>query len=415
MFFLAFRHLLSRKKQTILTLAGIILGTCAYVAISGMMMGFQEFIVDQLVNNDAQVRISAREENIDQTEMSEAFFGDQHFVDWIKPPAGRKDNPYILYPRGWIDRLESDERVTGISPQLVLQSIVTAGKVTRSARLVGIEPSKQLAVTNISKYMTKGKFTDIGTSGNRVVVGEGMLKNLGASVYETILISSGKGAEQPFKIVGSFRLGVKSLDETLLYGSLTDIQKLNQTPSRISEIAVRLRDVQEAGGVAQTWSLLSQEKVQSWDQANEGIMSVFKTQDIVRNAMTVSILVVASFGIYNILSLAVNHKRREIAILRSMGFEPKDIVKLFLIQGIALGTIGGFIGCVLGFIACRIMGTIEVSADRGLGGSHMMISYNLMIYVRGFFLAFFSSTFAGSIPATSAGRLEPIDIIRSEA
>ena len=169
-----------------------------------------------------------------------------------------------------------------------------------------------------------------------------------------------------------------------------------------------------AAEVAFDYNLLGPEKVQSWDQSNEGIMSVFKTQDIVRNSMTVSILIVAGFGIYNILSLAVTHKRREIAILRSMGFEPKDITNLFFIQGIILGLIGGVIGLGLGLTVCYVMSKIEISADRGLGGNHMMISFDSVIYIKAFFLALVSSSLASFFPARSAGKLEPIDIIRGE-
>jgi lipoprotein-releasing system permease protein len=129
--------------------------------------------------------------------------------------------------------------------------------------------------------------------------------------------------------------------------------------------------------------------------------------------MTVSILIVAGFGIYNILSMAINHKRREIAILRSMGYESGDIVELFLIQGLILGAVGGVAGCILGYGVCEIMARIP-TADRGLGGNHMIIVYFKGIYIRGFLLAFFSSSFAGFLPARAAGKLTPIDIIRSE-
>jgi lipoprotein-releasing system permease protein len=159
---------------------------------------------------------------------------------------------------------------------------------------------------------------------------------------------------------------------------------------------------------------MGQEKVESWDQANEGIMSVFKTQDIVRILMTFSILIVAGFGIYNILSLAVNHKRREIAILRSIGFEPWDIHKLFLLQGTLLGLAGGLLGVLLGWLACLAMSWIEVSPDRGLGSGYMIISFEMMIYVKGFLLAVISASLASYFPARFAGGLEPIDIIRGE-
>lgn len=414
MYFLAIRHLLSRKRQTLLTLMGIILGTAAYVTISGVMWGFQSFIIDQLVNNDSHIRISAREESLTETSLNESFFGKDTLVNWIKPPSGRKDNPYILAPNAWADRLIADDSVFAFSPQFVVQAIATYGKVSVAVRAIGSEPDKQIRISTIQNYMLKGKFTDIGTTGNRIAIGEGLLNKLGCAMNETIRLTVGKSSPLPFRVVGVFRLGVKTLDDTTIFASLNDIQKLNQTPSRISDIAIRLFDVQEAAAKAASWNLMSVEKVQSWDQANEGIMSVFKTQDITRNFMTISILVVAGFGIYNILSLAVNHKRREIAILRSMGFEPKDIIRLFLTQGIILGFIGGCVGALLGLLISFYISMIEVSPNRGLGSGTMMVSFTIGIYLRAIALALASSSFAGYLPARAAGKLEPIDIIRSE-
>lgn len=414
MFFLAMRHLLSRKKQTSLTLLGIILGTAAYIAISAMMLGFQTFIIDQLVNNDSHIRIKAREEMLSHKSLDSSFFDASTIVNWIKPPSGRKDNAFILSPREWLNRLEADERVSAVSPQLAIQGIATYGKIALGISLVGSEPEKQRGVSNIEAAMVSGKFSDIGSSGNRIAVGDEFLKKIGAQIGETISLTVGKGLPQPFRIVSVFHLGVKALDETRIFSALVDAQQLNQTPSRISDIAIRLIDVKLASEVAATYNLIGQERVQSWDQSNEGIMSVFTTQDIVRNSMTVSILVVAGFGIYNILSLAVSHKRREIAILRSMGFEPKDITNLFLIQGMILGLIGGVVGLGLGLIVSFLMSQIQVSADRGLGGNHMMVSFDYIIFVKAFLLALLSSSFASFFPARSAGKLEPIDIIRGE-
>jgi lipoprotein-releasing system permease protein len=414
MYFLAIRQLLSRKRQTILTLLGIILGTAAYIAISGLMLGFQDFIIDQLINNDSHIRISAREMFLNETNLNDAFFESGTLVHWIKPPSGRKDNPYILAPQTWLDLTEKNPAVLATSPQLVAQAIASYGKVTMAVRLIGSEPEKQIRVSNIENYTLKGHFSQIGTTGNRVFVGLDLLNKLGAAEGETLLLSVGKGVPQPFRIVGVFRLGVKALDETTIFGALSDVQNLNQTPSRVSDIAIRLIDVNLAESIASTWNAFGTEKVQSWNQANEGIMSVFQTQDVIRNSMTISILVVAGFGIYNILSLAVSHKRREIAILRSIGYEPRDILKLFLIQGLILGVIGGFIGFLLGLGLTYFISTIKVSENRGLGSDHMMVSYNSLIYLRAFALALFSASLASFWPARSAGRLEPIDIIRSE-
>jgi len=415
MFFLAIQHLTSKVKQTLLTLMGITLGTAAYITISGMMMGFQVFILDRLVNNDAHVRISAREDFITREGVEKAIFSSFAHVFWLSPPGGLRENAKVDKPQVWFQRLKNDPHVNAFSPQLIIQTLVRKGGASLTARMIGSDPHKQVLVTNIKDYMIKGNFTDLATGGNKVMAGEGVLSLLGAKINDTILVSASGSAPIPFKIVGTFSMGIKSLDESTLFAHLTDVQNLNKTPSQISDIAIRLNDVTQARTMAETWSDFSHEKIQSWDQINEGILSVFKTQDIVRNAMTISILIVAGFGIYNILTMAVNQKRREIAILRSMGFEPRDIINLFLIQGVALGFTGSTVGAGLGYIFCRIMEQIPVSSQRMLGGGKMLVSFDPMIYAKAFILGFMASLVASFLPARAAGKLEPIEIIRSEA
>jgi lipoprotein-releasing system permease protein len=263
--------------------------------------------------------------------------------------------------------------------------------------------------------MIQGQFLDLATGGNKIIVGEGILNLLGAQIGDTITLATANSEPLPFRIIGAFRLGIKGLDESMMYTYLTDAQKVNKTPGQISDIALRIHDFSKAKDLAKTWSDFSHDKIQSWDQINEGTLSVFKTQDIVRNAMTVSILIVAGFGIYNILTMAVNQKRREIAILRSMGYEPKDILNLFLFQGLALGSVGSTAGIGLGYIFCRLMELIPVSNQRLLGGGKMFVSFDPMIYTKGFVLGFCAAVVASLLPARAAGKLEPIEIIRSEA
>lgn len=92
MLFLSLKHLLSRKKQTGLILFGIVLGTAAYVVISGMMLGFQTYILDRLVNNQAHIRISAKEEYVTTKEMQKIFYPNNENIIWKIPPSGRKDS-----------------------------------------------------------------------------------------------------------------------------------------------------------------------------------------------------------------------------------------------------------------------------------------------------------------------------------
>lgn len=412
MFFLATRQLLSSKKQSALTLLSITLGAAAYVVISGMMIGFQEFIISQLISNDAHVRISSRTELIGERSLNDVFFPKAALIKWGIPPSGRRENESIENPRGWFDLLSQNTDVLAFAPQLKTQVLARRGKTSVSASLIGTDVEQQVHVTKIEENMVKGQFIDIAAGGNRVVVGDGLLSRLGARYSETILLTSAFGEPVPVKVAGVFHIGIKTIDDSAIFGHLGDVQNINHTPSRVSDIAIKLTDPSIAAVQASQWQSLSLDLVQSWDQANEGILSVFKTQDFVRNAMTFSILIVAGFGIYNILSMAVSQRQKEIAILRSMGYESHDIVSLFLSQGVILGTMGGLLGMVIGNLICHYISTIPISKERGFGGDTIMMSYSTLIYVKAFLLAFCSSSLAGWLPARAAGKLSPMDIIR---
>ncbi len=412
MMFLSIRQLMARKKQSLLILLGITIGSAAYVAISGMMLGFQSYMLEQLVNNEAHIRISAREEVLTSEEMA-SYPGAAH-VFWQIPPSGRKDSTRIEYPLGWFNKLDADKDVAAYSPQVVAQVIYTQNKITRVGRIIGSQYERQMKVTNIENYMKSGSFKDMGNSGNRIIMGTKLMELMGTRLNETILISTGNGLPQAFKIVGSFETGIKTIDEGTSFISLADAQKLRGTPSEITDVAVKLFDPDLAKNKAESWKTNARDKVLSWQESSAAILSVFKTQDIVRNSMTVSIIIVAGFGIYNILSILVNQKRRDIAILRSMGFSPKDIVRLFFNQGMMLGILGGAIGLILGFIICNIMSHIEVVPGRMSGpGNLMIISFSPIIYIKAFGIAVITAIVSSIIPARAGGKLEPMEIIRS--
>jgi lipoprotein-releasing system permease protein len=411
MMFLCIKHLLSRKKQSALILLGIVIGTAAYVAISGMMLGFQEKLMDQLVNNDAHIRISAREDVLTKAEMNS--FSDSIHVFWIIPPSGRKDSAKIEYPIGWFQRFNNDSDIMAYSPQVNMNVIFNRGKITLAGRMIGSDPVRQIKVTNINDYMVEGSFLKIGSAGNRIVIGQELLINLGARISETLLISSGTSAPRPFKIVGVFSTGIKAIDQGTIFSSLADAQSLRGTPSEITDIAIKVRDPQTVEDKVEQLRFGARDKILSWKESSASILSVFKTQDIVRNSMTIAIIVVAGFGIYNILSILVTQKRRDIAILRSMGFTPRDILMLFFNQGLLLGLLGGVIGLMVGFGLSHIIGAIKIDAGRALNSSNqMIISYDYWIYIKAWVIALLSSVFSALWPSFEAGRLEPMDIIR---
>jgi lipoprotein-releasing system permease protein len=281
--------------------------------------------------------------------------------------------------------------------------------------MVGSEPEKQIRVTNIENYIKAGRFTDISTGGNRIIAGTGLLKKLGAADGSTIFVSNGRDKPVPFKVIGTYETGTRQLDDTTAFGALIDVQRLSGQENQINNIAVRMFDFEKSRDVARGWRPTTSDKVESWDEINASFLNVFAIQDATRYLMIAVILLVAGFGIYNILNVVVSQKKKEIAILRSIGFEPRDILKLFFYQGLILGLVGSLIGLFFGYLACLALGFVKFGAGPLGGGVLMKVSFDVMIYVRAFVFGFITSALASLLPARSAGKLTPIEIIRAGA
>lgn len=413
MFFLAIRHLLSRKRQTTLIFLGISMGTMMFAIISGLQLGMREFVVDRLLSNSPHIKISARDQTVDKDEMTQRFYPDGTAIEWITPPSGKREEAHIMYPQGWFDRLREDPEVIGYSPSLNMSVIINKGDTRQPAMLIGVVPALHKKVLNINQYIKTGSLDDLSNGGNRVILGDKLLENLGAKVGDNLLVSAGHGELRPLKIAGILSLAVEEVDKTLMIASLTDVQQLNKSPGRINEISVSLVDIDRSQELADSWKLVSRDKVETWEEVNASFLQIFVFQDIVRITVTTAILVVAAFGIYNVLSIIVNQKRREIAILRSIGYPPKMILQLFLIQGIMLGFSGAIFGLLIGFGLNLYIETIDLGIPIGTG-NHLIISFSPHIYVMGFSMAFLSAILASLLPAYAASKLTPIDIIRSE-
>jgi lipoprotein-releasing system permease protein len=414
MIFIALRYLLERKRQTVLTLLGVFFGTMAYVGVSGFFVGFHGFMVQQLVNNAAQVHIQARKDYLTEHNLDVPFFGsDPRQIFWISPPAGVEGFQEIQSPSQWYKRLSADPRVEAFVPQLSAPVLFTLRKNSVGTTIIGCAPKQQIKVTTIADYMVAGKFTDIAVGGNRVIMGDELMKRLGAAMMETVMASVGVNPNRvPFKVVGKFFSGNRGLD-LMAFSALTDVQRTNLTPNQVNEIGVRLKNYEEANIMARTWSLSSPERVESWADQNAHILSVFAIQDALRFTMILTVLIVASFGIYNILNMTVNQKRQDIAILRALGYDSFDIVMLFFSQGLIVGVIGGTLGLICGYLLCNYLQTIPfMPATPSNPNGHLHIALTLGILGQAGLMALLSATLASILPARAASKLTPIDIIR---
>lgn len=414
MFFLAWRQLMARKKQTLLILLGICFGTLLFVSISGVQLGLRKYITDQLLNNTAHILISGSDRDILPAETTEIFYGNQAKVLWVVPPGGKREDSRLQNFQAWVTRLQQDPDVFDFSPRLSTNAFLVNGKFTASVALIGVVPERHAKLSQVDKYVKEGTFSALKNGGNYLVVGSGVLAKLGARLDQVINVSSSGGVSRPYKIVGVLHYGNQQADDSIAFAYISNVQALTKSPGKVTEVAVALFDVDKASEVAKQWKVFSADKVQDWQEANKAFMEVIKVQDFTRYFITTSILVVAAFGIYNVLTIMIAQKRREIAILRAIGYEPRRILELILYQGGLLGVGGGILGIILGYFLCLWFGSVDFGFEIG-GSNHLIISYDIGIYITAFVTANVSSLIASFIPAWEASRMTPMDIIRSES
>ncbi|MCB1168748.1 MAG: ABC transporter permease [Leptospiraceae bacterium] len=409
MLFLAIRQLLDRMQQSLLTLTGIALGTAAYVIFAGIMLGFQDQIIDLLVNTDAHIRISPRDEYRTPESYEGVFFEDSH-VFWLTPPSGMERSRELSDVFGWYQRLDADERVAAFAPQLNLQVMAGNSAQSSAALLFGIDPEKQKLVSNMEENFVEGSLSALGRGNSLAIIGSKMQENLGVRLNGRVQIITSEGKKSYLKVVGIYEFGNSQLDQGFIYTDIRTAQALSESAAHVSDIVVRLHDVTRAAEVATQWSQFTRDKVESWDQANESILSVFQMQDVIRSSITAVIVLIIAFGIYNILNMVVFQKQKEIAILRSIGFDQKDTIQLFLIQGCILGVLGSAAGLLLGFVGCLYVSTITIGGEETI--RQMLVSYRPSIYVTGFTISVVASALSSYLPARRAAKLQPIEIIR---
>ena len=407
MWFLAIKHIFARKSQTLLTFLAVVLGSGGYVVFSGIQLGLEEYMIKRLIERSGHINISSRDEFI-TAESLEGIFHEKENLRWINTPSGRRSYTSLTSPNQWFRKLRNDPDVLAYAPRISKDALASRGGFFQTVSVVGIEPAMQIAVTSIADDITYGDLNSLNNGVSVVFTGERFLEVLGVKLNETINISTSDGVVTPMKIIGTFNTGERRSDERTVFASMTTVQKLAGIPGEVSSIVVKIKDFNRAAEIATEWNTLSRDRVESWDQLNRDALSMLSTQDTVRHVTTIAFIIIVAFGIYNILNMVVNHKKKDIAILRSIGFDQKDTTFLFLIQGILIGFAGGITGLIVGYLFCTYIEVMNIPYGRRT----MTVSWNTAIYIKAFILVFGASIIASFFPARAAGKLAPIEIIR---
>lgn len=407
----AVAHLTSRKRQTLVSLTGVVLGVAFFLAVSSLMRGSEKDFIKRLVDNSPHITVYDEFRRAREQPAALRWPGGAVLVRNVKP---QRETRGI---RGWPERLAAIEALPGVraAPVLTGSAVLTFAGREQAVALSGVVPEKMTDVSTIEEKMTYGSLEALSANPNGIVVGQGLLDKFNLQAGANLSLLSADGQSRSLRVVGVFRTGNASYDEGQAFVLLKRAQSLLGRENRVNRVIIQMDDAYDAQATAQTIEAGTGYKSVSWIEASEDILSLLLVRNIIMYSVVSAILVVASFGIYNTISTIVMEKTRDIAIMKSMGFKARDVRGIFLLEGLIVGLIGSTFGVLAGIGLMQVLAQVEVRPPGVVEVVHLPLWWGVEQYAMAAAFALLSCLLASYLPARRAGRVHPVDILRGAA
>ncbi len=406
--------LMARWKQTLVAAVGVTFSITMFIALLSFMSGLNDLLDGLIINRTAHVRLynEILPSKIQPINQSELYKQSHNFINSIKP----KNKKLAIYNSAAILKtLKQDVRVFGIAPKITAQVFYNVGAIDLTGVINGIDVEAENKLFMFQDYVTKGNSIDLQNIPNSIILGKGAAEKMLASIGDVIQVTTAKGERMQLKVVGFFQSGLQDIDKVQSYASISTTQKmLGESNSYITDIQVKLKDILLAPQIAKEYALRFELEGLDIQTAN----SQFETGSFVRTlisyAVGITLLIVAGFGIYNILNMMIFEKMDSIAILKATGFSGKDVNKIFITIALSIGIFGGILGLLFGFGLSGLIDQIPFNTAALPTVKTYPINYNPKFYMIGAVFSIVTTYLAGYFPSRKASKMDPVIIIRGK-
>lgn len=413
-FSIAKTHLLTKIKQTSTAALGVTFGIGAYITLVCFMTGLNGMLDDLILNQTPHIHIyneiePSEKQPISMFEDIEKAFNVVHSV---KPKLSQKKIHNAL---PIIDHLKSNKDVYGALPQIKTQIFYIAGSIELGGNLTGIMPIDEANLFNMKDYIVEGSAEDLQNTDNGILLGVGIARKMSLKVGDRVQVSPINGGFFPLKIVGIYQSGVADLDAIQSFANIKTVQRiLGKANNYVTDINVKLFDIEQATSMAK--SIEQQFHLTAIDikTANAQFETGTTIRNLITYAVSITLLIVAGFGIYNILNMLIYEKMNDIAILKATGFSGNDVQLIFMSQAMIIGFVGGILGLLIGFALVSLIDTIPFQTEALPTIETYPINMNPVYFIIGFSFAMLSTFFAGYLPSVKAKKIDPVKIIRGQ-
>jgi lipoprotein-releasing system permease protein len=402
---IALTHIFTRKKQTMVACLGVTLGVAVYLFMNSLSGGFSVYSRGEIFKNSAHIKIY-KEDKISKPFIESS--NENELVAIVNPQITTLSKT-LVNPQGLLDKLKKQGFLTHAIAQVNVDVFYNNGKSQLKGTANGVNVLEADAMFNISSYIVGGSLKDLQGNLGGIVIGKGIAEKLNVRLNDNIIVSSSQGITKTLKVKGIFSTGSALSDQSKSYINISTAQQfVKEGPSYVTTIFANTLNPDAAPDYAKALQQLTDYKVEPWQVTNADVLSGDLVRNTMMGAISLSILVVAAFGIYNILNMTVMQKINDIAILKATGFSSGDVIKIFVTEALVMGFLGCLMGLVVGGILIAIMQNIWMGPPVG----YFPIYFSAQFFTSSFVLGMLATFGAGYIPARKASKVDPVEIFR---
>ena len=409
---LSLKYLFSKRKDSFLSfitfasIGGVLTGVMALIVVLSVMGGFQSQIKEKILGTNSDIVL-------------------------LKFGGG------ITSYGSLITKVTSEKEVTGVSPFILSQVLLSSDSGVTGSILRGVDEKTVVKTTKIGKYVEDGSLKNLDKIKKvkleeggyikvpGIMLGKELAKNLGVSRGDLVTVISPTGSISPtgvspkmrqFQVRGIFVSGMYDFDAGVAIMGLSSAQKFFDMGKSVSGLEISVTDVENAPDIAKR----IEKKIgfpyytRDWAEMNYNLFSALKLEKTIMFIILILIIFVAAFNIASTLVMMVMDKRKEIAILKTMGATPTTIRRVFILMGFIIGTSGVILGDILGFILCEIIAKYQFiklpSEIYYITTIPVQIDLTTVVIID--VLAILISVLAAFYPASKAVKIKPAEILR---
>ena len=386
-FFIAFRHIVERKFQSIFSMLGIAIAVTVFIVSLTVSNGLGRNMVSSLLTMSPHILIKHKQKNFFEN-YSEA-----------------------------VENLKKVEGVKAVIPKINSQSIIRSQGFARGVLAYGIMPENVKNDLNLKIVAGNNNVEEL----NSILVGDELAKGMGLKVGQEISLVSAENKEIKLIVRGIFKTGFLEYDTNLAIVPMKTIQILAEQGEVATDIWVKVDNPQKVENVEKKIQLnnvipKSEYEIVDWKMINQSLLSAERFEKFVLIAILSLLLLIASFAVSVILNMIVREKIKDIGILKSIGYTNKNIRRIFTIEGLIIGVFGMIMAS--GLSPLVLIGLKILFKEYMRGGTYYLeelplyISQKelLIIYGVTFVVVFLSTIF----PAARAARLKPVEALKYE-